>query len=192
MAGHIEEMGTMVDLWRATRRGPRALARRRDARLAALVAHARPGSPFYRRLYGGLPPEGVRLPDLPPVSKPQLMARFDDWVTDPAITRADVEAFVADPALIGSRYRGRYWVYTSSGTTGHPGLFVHDPAAVARYRAHAIRILGTSLSPGRLLAMLRKGFRTAVVVGTGGHFAGVVWLESERRRSRFRRSGICP
>jgi phenylacetate-coenzyme A ligase PaaK-like adenylate-forming protein len=64
---------------------------------------------------------------------------------------------------------------------------VHDAAAIATYRAQGIRIVGTTLTAGRLLALLRRGIRTAVVVGTGGHFASVVWLEAERRRSRARR-----
>ncbi len=192
MAGFVRELGIMLDLLRAERGGPRALALRRDARLAALVEHARTSSPFYRELYRGLPAGNVThgdvtLRDLPPVTKPQLMARFDDWVTDPDVTRTDLEAFVADPTLVGSRYRGRYFACTSSGTTGHPGLFVHDPAAVACYRALGIRAIRSSLDAGRLLAVLRRGIRTAVVVGSGGHFAGAVWLETERRRSRARR-----
>lgn len=187
MTGFARELAIMIDLVRAKRGGVPALARRRDARLAALVAHARTSSPFYRELYRGLPAEDIPLRDLPPVTKPQLMARFDDWVTDPAITRADLEGFVADPSLVGTRYRGRYFACTSSGTTGHPGLFVHDEAAVACYRAQGVRIVGTALDAGRLLAMLRRGIRAAAVLGTGGHFAGAVWLESERRRSRGRR-----
>jgi phenylacetate-coenzyme A ligase PaaK-like adenylate-forming protein len=201
MAGFARELGIVLDLLLAKRGGPRALSRRRDARLAALVAHARTSSPYYRELYRGLPAGDVLrgdlllgdvpLGDLPTVTKPQLMARFDDWVTDPAVTRADLEAFVADPSLVGSRYRGRYLACTSSGTTGHPGLFVHDPAAVACYRALGIRAFGTALADSRplavLLAVLRRGIRAAVVVGAGGHFAGAVWLESERRRSRGRR-----
>ena len=187
MAGSVRELGIMLDLLRAERGGPRALARRRDARLAALVLHARTSSPFYRELYRGLPPGDVTLRDLPPVTKPRLMARFDDWVTDPDVTRTDLEAFVADPSLVGSRYRGRYFACTSSGTTGHPGLFVHDPAAVACYRAQGIRAVRSTVSAGVLPVLLRRGIRAAVVVGTGGHFAGAVWLESERRRSRGRR-----
>jgi phenylacetate-CoA ligase len=187
MTGFARELAIMIDLVRAKRGEVPALARRRNARLAALVSHARTSSPFYRELYRGLPAEDVPLRDLPPVTKPQLMAHFDDWVTDPAITRSDLEAFVADPSLVGTRYRGRYFACTSSGTTGHPGLFVHDQAAVSCYRAQGVRIVGTVLDARRLLAMLRRGIRAAVVVGTGGHFAGVVWLESERRRSRGRR-----
>lgn len=40
-----------LDVWRAQRDGPEGIARRRDRRLAGLVAHARAHSPFYRRLY---------------------------------------------------------------------------------------------------------------------------------------------
>ena len=146
MAGSARELGIMLDLLRTEHGGPRALARRRDARLAALVLHARTSSPFYRELYRGLPTGDVPLRDLPPVTKPQLMARFDDWVTDPDVTRTDLEAFVADPTLVGSRYRGRYFACTSSGTTGHPGLFVHDPAAVACYRAQGIRAVRSTVN----------------------------------------------
>ncbi len=187
MAAFSREPAILIDLIRAKRGGPPALARRRSARLAALVAHARTSSPFYRALYRALPAGDVLFQDLPPVSKPQLMAHFDDWVTDPAITRTGLEAFVADPALVGIRYLGRYFACTSSGTTGHPGLFVHDRAAIACYRAQGIRAVGAALNAAGLLAVLRRKVRTAVVVGTGGHFAAAVWLESERRRSRARR-----
>ena len=98
MAGFARELAIMIDLVRAKRGGVQGLARRRDARLAALVAYARTSSPFYRALYRGLPAEDVPLRDLPPVTKPQLMAHFDDWVTDPAITRADLHLLNAPSA----------------------------------------------------------------------------------------------
>lgn len=190
MARFARELPVLIDLVRARRGGPPALARRREARLNALIAHARTSSPFYRELYSGLPAGAVLLRDLPPVTKPQLMARFDDWVTDPAVTRADLEAFVADPSLVGRRYRGQYLSCSSSGTTGHPGLFVHDAAAVACYRALGVRAFGTAIDAAQLFAVLRRGTRAAVVVGTGGHFAAAVWLESERRHSRGRRRAL--
>jgi hypothetical protein len=43
------------------------------------------------------------------------MERFDDWVTDPAVTLEEVRAFVDDPATIHQRFRGKYRVITSSG-----------------------------------------------------------------------------
>ncbi len=175
-----------VDLWRAEREGPAGLARRRQHRLQALISHARTSSPFYRRLYRGLPSEDVASQDLPSVSKPELMAAFDDWVTDPRVTRADVEAFVADPTRVGAPYRGGSFVCTSSGTTGRPGLFVHDAGAVAVHDALlAMRSYLGWFTVGEWLSLARRGVRYAALVGTGGHFAGAGWNERSRRASRI-------
>lgn len=177
---------TVLDLWRAEREGPAGLARRQETRLAALVAHARARSRFFQSLYRHLPPEGIGLRDLPPVTKRALMASFDDWVTDPRVTRAGVEAFVADPARIATPYAGEYFVCTSAGTTGHPGLFVYDRRAVDVFRAISVgRITRAWAGAGGMLRMSRQGFRWAAVVGTGGHYAGAGWMELERRRSRW-------
>lgn len=91
----VGRLGLLLDACRAYRGGPAAVAARQRARLAALVDYARTRSPFYRRLYAGLP-ERVEDPRLLPVTgKAALMDRFDDWVTDPAVTLQQVQAFVA-------------------------------------------------------------------------------------------------
>jgi phenylacetate-CoA ligase len=179
------------DLWRAEREGPAGIARRQESRLASVVAHARERSPFYRRLYAGVPAVGWRLADLPPVTKPALMAEFDDWVTDPGITRAGLEAFIAEPSRAGVPYRDGLFVATTSGTTGHPGLFVHDRRAVAVYRAMTIvRIDLAWLSPLDWVTLFSRGLRWAAVVGTGSHFAGAGWIEFERHRNPVYRSAF--
>lgn len=177
---------TVLDLWRAQREGSAGLAHRQETRLAALVAHAREQSRFYRQLYCHLPAEGTVPSDLPPVTKRELMASFDDWVTDPRVTLAGVEAFVADPNLIGTPYCGEFFVCTSAGTTGHPGLFVYDRRTVDVFRAISIaRIMPLWVGARGLLRLTRRGFQWAAVVGTGGHYAGAGWMELERRRSRW-------
>jgi len=174
-------------MWRAGREGETGLAFRRDSRLASLLNHIRTSSPFYRRLYNGLPTDNVALSDLPPVTKQELMGAFDDWVTDVRVTRADVEAFVANPALIGTPYLDDVFVCTSSGTTGHTGLFLHDQHAVAVYRALVlVRIDLAWLSPSQWLRLAGRGLRWASVMGTGGHFAGAGWMELDRQRSAWR------
>ena len=95
------------------------------------------------------------------------MASFDDWVTDPAVTRAGVGAFIADPALVGTPFLGRYVVCTTSGTTGHPGIFVHDPRSVAVSQSFVLRIDLAWLSPAGLLAMARHGLRWAGAAAAG-------------------------
>lgn len=175
------------DIRRAGREGETGLASRRERRLTALLNHIRTRSPFYRRLYNGLPTDNVALTDLPPVTKRELMGAFGDWVTDTRVTRADVEAFVADPALIGTPYLGDLFVCTSSGTTGHPGLFLHDQHAVAVYRAFVlVRIDLAWLSLSQWMRLAGRGLRWASVMGTGGHFAGAGWMELDRRRSAWR------
>ena len=59
------------------------------------------------------------------LTKAMVMEHFDELVTDPAVRLADVEAHLA--ALKGNeRFRGRYWVAATSGTTGRRGIFLWD------------------------------------------------------------------
>ena len=177
-----------IDLLAAQREGPAGLARRRDRRLREVVERARTDSPFYARLYRGLPAPDPALRDLPPVTKPELMADFDEWVTDRDVTLAGVERFVADPGRVGAPYLGRYFVATTSGTTGHPGVFVHDGLACAVYASFTYRVDLTWLTaPSQWLQLARRRGRWAAVVGAGAHYAGAGWMEYERRRSRWRR-----
>lgn len=176
-----------LDLWRAEQEGAPGLERRQKSRLAALLTYARRKSRFCSRLYRNLPSEGTELCDVPVISKHELMHAFDDWITDPRITRAGVEAFIRDPSQIATLYREKYFVSTSAGTTGLPGLFVSDLTAINIYRAIAVgRIERAWLGPADLLRMAQKGFRWAAVLGTGGHYAGAGWIELERRRDVFR------
>lgn len=171
------------DIWRAARIGEPAIASRQRARLADLVTFARERSPYYRRIYRGLPAYVGDPQLLPPVTKPELMEHFDEWVTDPALTRTGVEGFVGDPSLVGAPYLGRYAVWTTSGTTGTPAIFVHDPEAVAVYEALlVVRGLMRWMNLRRSLTTLLKGGRVAYVFATGGHFAAAALLERVRRR----------
>jgi phenylacetate-coenzyme A ligase PaaK-like adenylate-forming protein len=121
------------DVWRVSR-GPAAIAARQQARLQALIEHARGASRFYAEHYRTVPPGPIgpqELHQLPPVIKPELMSRFDDWVTDPAVTRVGVEEFVANLDNLGRDFLDRYVVFTTSGSTGVPALLVQDHRAVA-------------------------------------------------------------
>jgi phenylacetate-CoA ligase len=161
-----------IDLWRAEREGVAGLRRRQAARLASLVAHARVYSPYFRRAYAGLGYGPVALSDLPVTAKSELMAHFDEWVTDRRVTRDVLDAFVADPTLSGVRFLDQYFVCRSSGTTGSPGIFVADRYAItvlyATYVFAALRLLRRS----RWRRLIAGRMRQARLVGTGGHFAG--------------------
>ena len=152
----------------------------RDARLALLLRTALSDSPFYRQRHrhaGGTP----RLEHFEPVSKAELMQHFDDWATDREITREGVEAFMRDSQRIGDPYLGRYLVWTSSGTTGQPGIFVQDALSLAVFDALDSLRLQHLGSPAQPWPMWGQRQRFAFVAATGGHFAGVVSFERLRR-----------
>ena len=109
------------------------------------------------------------------------MEHFDEVVTQPGVTRAAIEDFIADPDRIGHSLLGRFSVFTSSGTTGTPGYFVHDPDAMAVYDALEAQRFRGLLSPTDLLRQVMEGDRYAMVAATEGHFAGIATVERMRR-----------
>jgi phenylacetate-coenzyme A ligase PaaK-like adenylate-forming protein len=162
------------DLRRARRGGPAAVAARRRARLADVVAAARAGSPLYRELYRDLPERVEDPAALPVTDKAALMARFDDWATDREVTRAAVSAFLDRPENVGAPFLGRHLVVTTSGTSGVRGVFVQDERMFRVLTAiTAGRSTGQLLSGPRDWArLLRGGGRTAALWATDGHYAG--------------------
>lgn len=80
-------------------------------------------SPFYRRFHNGLTDRP--LDELPVLTKALVMEHFDEIVTDRSVHLTDVEAHVN--ALRGNeRFLGRYYVASTSGSTGRRGLFLWD------------------------------------------------------------------
>lgn len=173
------------DVWLSNHSGRAAVAARQQARLGNLIQFTRTHSPLYQTLYSQLPTTIRTIQQLPSVTKPELMARFDDWVTDQKVTRAGVENFVADQTLVGRLYLGRYVAWTTSGTSGDPGIFIHDGNAMAVYDAiSAVRWYGLG-SPRFLGTMWRDGrpsARWATLAAMGGHFVLADTVERARRR----------
>ncbi len=130
----------------------------RDA-LGELRAYAMARSPFYRRFHAGR--EDRPLAELPVLTKAELMTNFDDLVTDRDIRLADVEAHLGQ--IVGDvRFRGRYRVVSTSGTTGLRGIFVSDPTEWA----HVIASYARAQEWAGIVPSLRHPVRLAVVSTT--------------------------
>ena len=153
-------------------------------RWQSLVAFARDRSAFYHELYAGVREHDLEnLSALPIVTKTMIMSGFDKLVTSPALQRRALEAFIADPQWAGRPFAGGFAVWTSSGTSGEPGIFVHDASALAVYDALQLyRFRGAAASMELGVTSLALG-RFALVAATGGHFAGAASVE--RLRSMF-------
>jgi phenylacetate-coenzyme A ligase PaaK-like adenylate-forming protein len=83
-------------------------------------------SPFFRRKYHGIDLARLELARLPPCRKEELIAHFDETVTDRRIHRNELEQFLAHPGNLGRWYLGRYAVSHTSGSQGPPMLIVQD------------------------------------------------------------------
>jgi phenylacetate-coenzyme A ligase PaaK-like adenylate-forming protein len=94
-------------------------------RLAGLIAYASERSPFWRKR---LPQGHAELAALPVLTKDELMASFDELVTDRRL-RLDALLEHLDEIDGDALYVGDHRVMTSSGSSGRKAVFVYDRAA---------------------------------------------------------------
>lgn len=169
-----------ADVMAASRADAAGIARRQRLRLTALLQAACAG-PLYGPLLAGRDLRSLPLQALPVMHKRELMQRFGDWVADPQLRLPALQRFVADASCIGDPFLGRYTVWESSGSSGEPGLFVQDAAAMAVYDAlEAHRRIARSAWQA-CCDPLGLCERFAFVGATGGHFASTVSVERLRR-----------
>jgi phenylacetate-coenzyme A ligase PaaK-like adenylate-forming protein len=171
------------------------IAQRQQKRLNELVAFARANSRFYTEKYRALPETITDVRQLPPVTKVELMEHFDDVVTDPVVRKADVMKHITDLGNIGKPYLGKYMVWTTSGTTGTPGIFLEDKNWDAVITAvNVLRMGGEWYTWDVIRGMMKAGGNSASVFAGNGHFLGVTMLERQRssNRSRAKRIRLIP
>jgi phenylacetate-CoA ligase len=122
----------------------------RRASLADTLAHAAERSPWHATRLAALGAdldhvEPDDLATLPPMSKRDLMANWDDIVTDERLDLASARAHLARLDTDGlDLLLDEYHVLTTGGSTGEPGVFCWSPdeiltwgASVARFTAAA-------------------------------------------------------
>jgi phenylacetate-coenzyme A ligase PaaK-like adenylate-forming protein len=102
----------------------------RDERLRVLVQTAKERSPWHARRLRLVDPATLRGDDLgaiPPMTKADLMAHWDEIVTDRRLTLALAEAHLARVADTGPAYLlGEHHAVASGGSSGTRGVFVWD------------------------------------------------------------------
>lgn len=149
------------------------LTRHQELALAALRRHAYSRSPFYLRHHAGL--AHAPLEELPPITKGDIMAHWDEVVTEPRLRLSEVERHLRDltegQGNPGAPWRGQWWAAATAGTTGRRGVFVwgrHEWATVLASYARANDWAGVPVG-------LTKPLRMAVVSSRNpGHQSAVV------------------
>jgi phenylacetate-CoA ligase len=193
-AWHTWQVG-LDALW-ATHSDSTSIERRQRQRLTSLLEAAYAAPLQARRIQAALGRTAtprdwswLSLAAIAPIDRATAMAHFDEACTNRHVTLAGVHKFLADPRKLGSAYLNRYAVWTSSGTSGTPAIWLHDAHALATYDAlEGLRTTGLA-QPGRGMEWLGQswltpiggGHRYAMVGATGGHFAGNASVERIRR-----------
>jgi phenylacetate-CoA ligase len=106
------------------------------AALHRLRQYAYERSPFYQTFHKGLSTRPLN--ELPVLTKAIMMEHFDELVTDRSLHLEEVRAFAARGEA-GQRYKNRYWVNATSGSSGHPGFFLFDETEWANVLASFAR-----------------------------------------------------
>lgn len=104
------------------------IAQEQTSALRRLLAHAKAHSRFHRDRLAGIDVAAMtpaEMGRIPPMTKADLMAHWDDIVTLPGVSLAQVEAFVAGSESF-RYFPGRNVVVTSGGTSGQTGMFLYD------------------------------------------------------------------
>jgi phenylacetate-CoA ligase len=126
---------------RLTWNGERIAAHQRDG-LRSLLAHAIGRSPFHARRLAGVDPgafELADLPRLPIMTKGEMMAEFDDVLTDHRLSRRAVEEVIANTAEEPIALLGEYLCQASGGSSGQRGVFVLDCEAMVEFASSILR-----------------------------------------------------
>ncbi len=139
----------------------------RNRRLTELVSWAREQSPVYKELYKDIG-QMYSLTDLPPVTKMQLMSRFNQWITDQTVTLSHVEAFMENPDHIGRKFMNKYLVFTTSGSTGNPLIALCDNTT--NNMMGAINTLRSFTRREDLISFVMRGGKSIGVFATGGFY----------------------
>jgi phenylacetate-coenzyme A ligase PaaK-like adenylate-forming protein len=110
--------------------------------LRRLLARAVEDSPYHRRRLGRAAADPASLDELsslPVMTKPDMMANFDEVCTDRRITRAAVEAHLSSVGEMPDLLAGEFLVFGSGGSSGLRGLFVRDHRDLADYVSTILR-----------------------------------------------------
>lgn len=147
------------------------------ARMQKIVAWARENSPYYAKLYRDLD-QDYQWSDLPTVNKVDLMAHWDEWVTDRELKLADVNEFMKNLDNIGRKFKKKYLIFTTSGSTGNPLVAVCD--STTNNVMGAVNTVRTFSRRQDMSNFIKRGGKTIGVFATGGFY-----LSNSSVRSRL-------
>ncbi|MBP3325238.1 MAG: hypothetical protein J6L77_02310 [Coprococcus sp.] len=100
--------------------------KKQNRKLKKLVKYAKTHSPRIAKLYETIGDE-FTLQDLPVTNKQLIMQDFDNWTTASDFTLNELKAFTSNPNNAGEKFKRKYSVCKTSGSTGNPFFMAYNP-----------------------------------------------------------------
>jgi phenylacetate-coenzyme A ligase PaaK-like adenylate-forming protein len=124
------------------RRSAERLAAHQRERLRVLLQHAREHSPFHARRLAAVDPDRFEPGDLaylPTMNKTEMMASFDEVVTDRSLSLRQAEDHLSKSTSEPKLLLDEYVCLASGGSSGLRGVFVNSLAEFAALGAAIMR-----------------------------------------------------
>jgi phenylacetate-CoA ligase len=153
----------------------RRIAAYQQDRLRSLLAHAVAQSRFHARRLGGVDHSRLELADLarlPVMTKAEMMAAFDEALTDSRLSRQQVEETLARTGEEPIPLFDEYICQATGGSSGHRAVFVFDAEAMADFVCSLLRtaMAGTGRGGGDAGGCLTIGL---VAAASAVHATGI-------------------
>lgn len=141
-ATRFEVLHTMPTHFERLRWGHDALATYQRDQLRSLLRVAIDRAPFHRARLGDIDPGTFELADLctlPPMTKSEMMAAYDDVVTDRRLTTEALQAHLGEVGEDAALFADEYFVLASGGSSGVRGMFAYDRSAAGTFMSAVLR-----------------------------------------------------
>ncbi|NNU77658.1 phenylacetate--CoA ligase family protein [Clostridium estertheticum] len=154
-----------------------------NKKLRKLLNYAYENSKYYRRTFeeAGITREQIStlpISAFPIIDKDLLMEHFDELVTNNDLKQNDIRRFDKEETVDQIKFKDKYHVVHSSGSTGKPGYFVYDEEAWDQMLLGIIRAAFWNMSMPEILKLLFKRPRIVYIAATDGRYGGAMAVSS--------------
>lgn len=176
---YIKLLWNLSVLKRNEKKSYEQIQKLQEAKLRKILVYAYEQSAFYRRKFDAagitnVNIQSIPLPQIPTLTKAELLENFDELVTASDLTQEGLRKFDSEEAMTRKTYMEKYHVVHSSGSTGKPGYFVYDDAAWSSMLFGIIRGALWNMSMPQILKLLARGLRIAYLAATDGRYGGAM------------------
>lgn len=177
--GYIKLLWNLYRLKRNTVKTGEQIKNLQNKKLRKLLEYAYNNSKYYQRTFeeAGITREQIsKLPisAFPTIDKTLFMEHFDDLVTTHDLKQNDIRRFDEEESLEQRKFKNKYHVVHSSGSTGKPGYFVYDEEAWEQMLLGIMRAAFWNMTMTQILKLLFKRPRIVYIAATDGRYGGAM------------------